>query len=130
MSIPGCAVARTQGFFYAGHRSMNKQRLRKAWMGMVVICVLAGSVAAQDSDLGLDKYVGKYPDKRFLALPAVPAPLARWLGRRLKPFLARFQVLTLIDRVSDEVVAQGCVRHNCANEQAAFSIDVKTGAAT
>jgi len=99
-------------------------------MGMVVICLLAGGAAAQDRDLRLDKYVGKYPDKQFLALAAVHDPLARLLGRRLKPFLDRFQVLTPIDKVSDDVVAQGCVRHNCANEQAAFAVDLNTGAAT
>src|SRR5258708_1400270 len=110
---------------------MNKQRLRIAWIGMAVICVLAGGASAEDRDLRLDGYVGKYPDKQFLALAAVHDPLARLLGRRLKPFLARFQVLlTPIDKLSDDVVAQGCVRHNCANEQAAFTIDLNTGEAT
>jgi hypothetical protein len=109
---------------------MNKQRLRMSWIGMALICLLAGSAAGQYRDLSLDQYVGKYPDKQFLALAAVHDPLTRLLGRRLKPFLARFQVLTPIDKVSDDVVAQGCVRHNCTNEQAAFAINLNTGAAT
>jgi hypothetical protein len=97
---------------------------------MAVLCLLAGSAAARDRDPSLDKYVGRYPDKQFLALAAVHDPLARLMGHRLKQFLARFQVLTPIDKVSDDLVAEGCVRHNCANEQAAFAIDLNTGAAT
>lgn len=97
---------------------------------MMVAGLMAAGAAAQYQSPGLDKYVGRYPDHRFMALPAVHDPLASLLGERLGRFLKRFQVLSPIDKVSNEVVAQGCVRHHCANEQAAFAIDLDTGAAT
>lgn len=97
---------------------------------MMIAALMAAGAAAQTHSPGLDKYVGHYPDHQFMALPAVHDPLARLLGARLRPFLKRFQVLSPIDKVSNEVVAEGCVRHNCANEQAAFAIDLDTGEAT
>lgn len=107
---------------------MKVRRLWKVCGHLALVCLLAGAAAAQERDLGLDRYVGKSPDKQFLALPAVHDPLARLLGDRLEPFLSRFQVLRPIDRVSRDIVAQGCVRNNCAAEQAAFAIDLDTGA--
>lgn len=97
---------------------------------MLVAALMASGAAAQNQSPGLDQYVGRYPDHQFMALPAVHEPLARLLGERLGRFLKRFQVLTPIDKVSNNVVAEGCVRHNCVNEQAAFVIDLDTGEAT
>jgi hypothetical protein len=94
---------------------------------LAFVCLLAGAAAAQERALGLDRYIGKLPDKQFLSVPAVHNPLARLLGDRLDSFLARFQQLTPIDHVSNDIVAEGCVRDNCANEQVAFSIDLDTG---
>ncbi len=108
---------------------MRTRQLWKACTHLALACLLAGAAAAQERDLGLKRYVGKFPDKQFLALPAVHDPMARLLGDRLEPFLSRFQVLTPIDQVSRDIVAQGCVRNKCAAEQAAFTIDLVTGAA-
>ncbi|HEY2107323.1 MAG TPA: hypothetical protein VGH29_16100 [Candidatus Binataceae bacterium] len=107
---------------------MKTGQLWKACAYLALACLMAGAAAAQERDLGLDRYVGKSPDQQFLALPAVHDPLARLLGDRLKPFLSRFQVTTPIDQVSRDIVAQGCVRDNCKAEQAAFAIDLDTGA--
>lgn len=104
-------------------------RLWKGCACLALACLLAGAAAAQDRDLKLDRYVGKYPDKQFMALPAVHDPLARLMGDRLEAFLGRFEVLRPIDRVARDIVAQGCVRNDCAAEQAAFSIDLDTGEA-
>jgi hypothetical protein len=101
-----------------------------ACAAMMMAGLMAAGAAAQDHSPTLDKYVGQYPDHRFLALPAVHGPLARLLGGRIGPFLKRFQVLRPIDKVSNDVVAEGCVRQNCAAEQAAFAIDLDTGEAT
>lgn len=105
-------------------------RLWKGCACLALACLLAGMAAAQERDLKLDRYVGKYPDKQFMALAAVHDPLARLMGDRLEAFLARFEELRRIDRVSRDIVAQGCVRNDCAAEQAAFSIDLDTGEAT
>lgn len=121
-------MARNRGFFYPGV-NMNTRRLRKAGAGLALACLLASAAIAQERDLGLDKYVGKYPNKQFMALRVVHDPLARLMGDKLDAFVARFQVLTPIDRVSRDIVAAGCVKHNCAAEQAAFAIDLDTGAA-
>jgi hypothetical protein len=107
---------------------MNKG-LWKVGAGLAVAWLLASAPAAmaQERDLGLDRYIGKHPDQRFLALPAVHDALARLLGDKLNPFLARFQLTDPIDQVSRDIVASGCVRHECAGEQAAFTIDLDTG---
>ncbi|HKD68734.1 MAG TPA: hypothetical protein VKB84_17965 [Candidatus Binataceae bacterium] len=106
---------------------MKTRRLWKVCAQIVLACLMAAAAAAKERDLKLDQYVGKYPDRQFLALPAVRDPLARLLGKRLGPFLDRFQVTTPIDRVARDIVAEGCVRHNCGAEQAAFSVDLDTG---
>jgi hypothetical protein len=99
-------------------------------LGLCAIVLVAAAMApAQERDLGLDKYIGKYPDKQFMALPAVHDPLKRLLGDRLDSFLGRFQVLTPIDRIARDIVAAGCVQHDCAAEQVAFAIDLDTGEA-
>jgi hypothetical protein len=108
---------------------MKTRRLWKVCAHLTLACLIAGAAAAQEHDLSLERYVGKSPDRQFLALPAVHDPLARLLGHRLQTFLSRLQVVTPIDRVSRDIVAQGCVRDNCAAEQAAFTIDLDTGAA-
>jgi len=108
---------------------MKTRRLWKVCAYLVVAGLLAGAAAAQERDLKLDRYVGKYPDKQFMALRAVHDPLAKLMGDRLEPFLGRFQVLTPIGRVSRDIVAQGCVRDKCASEQAAFTIDLDSGEA-
>jgi hypothetical protein len=102
-------------------------RLWQVWGCVALASMLAGVAMAQEHDLKLDQYVGKYPDKQFLVLPAVHDPLARLMGGRLDAFVSRFQVTTPIERVSRDIVAEGCVQHNCAAEQAAFSIDLDTG---
>ncbi len=99
------------------------------WMAAAAAILAAVAAIAQDRDLGLDRYIGKNPDRQFLSLPAVHDPLARLLGDRLNAFLDRFQVVTPIDQVGRDIVAQGCVRDRCAAEQSAFAIDLDTGAA-
>ncbi len=109
---------------------MTWQRLRTTCAAMIIAALIAAGAAAQNHSLGLDQYLGHHPDHQFMALPAVHDPLARLLGERLGRFLKRFQVLSPIDKVSNDVVAEGCVRHNCAFELAAFAIDLDTGEAT
>jgi hypothetical protein len=108
---------------------MNTRRLWKVGAGLALAWLLASGAAtmAQERDLGLDKYVGKHPDKQFMALPAVHDSLGRLLGDKLNAFVARFQVTTPIDRIARDIVAAGCVKHKCASEQAAFAIDLDTG---
>jgi hypothetical protein len=108
---------------------MKTSRLWKVGAATALVCLMTGAAAAQGRDMRLEWYVGKEPDKQFMALPAVHDPLARLLGERLDKFLNRFQELTPIDQVSRDVVAQGCVRDKCRNEQAAFAIDLDTGEA-
>jgi hypothetical protein len=108
---------------------MIRQRLRTAGVAMVIAGLMAAAAAHSQSP-ALDKYVGQYPDHKFMALPAVHGPLVRLLGNRLGRFLKRFQVLTPIDKVSNDIVAEGCVRHYCADEQVAFAIDLSSGEAT
>lgn len=108
---------------------MKIGKLCKAGAALLLVSLLAHGALAQERDLGLDKYVGKYPDKQFMALPAVHDALARLMGDKLDAFIARFQVLTPIGRVSRDIVAAGCVKHNCAAEQAAFTIDLDSGRA-
>jgi hypothetical protein len=96
-------------------------------MAAAMLALLAGGAAAQDRDVDLSKYVGKYPDRQFLALPAVHDPLAKLLGQGVGPFLARFQVLSPMEMDGRDLVASGCVQHNCGPEQSAFTIDLDTG---
>jgi len=125
--IPGCAEPRNRGFFYSGDWRMN--RLWKTAVCAAVVCAIGAGAAAQERDPGLAQYVGRMPDQHFLALPAVHDPLAALMGDRLDAFLRRFQVVEPIDRVARDIVAQGCVRGQCAAEQAAFAIDLDTGQA-
>jgi hypothetical protein len=106
---------------------MNRSGLWKTAVWTVVVCAISAGAAAQERDLGLAQYVGKMPDQHFLALPAVHQPLSTLMGDRLDAFLKRFQVVEPIDRVGRDIVAQGCVRGQCAAEQAAFAIDLDTG---
>jgi len=106
---------------------MKTLRWWKAGALLALVCLIAGAAAAQERDLKLDRWVGKYPEKEFLSLPAVHDPLAHLMGDRLKRFLSRFQVVTPIDRVARDIVAAGCVRHDCADEQVAFALDLDTG---
>jgi hypothetical protein len=108
---------------------MKTRRLWKGCAHLAVACLMAGAAAAQENYLSLDRWVGMQPNAQFMALPAVHGPLTRLLGDRLDQFLSRFQVVTPIDRVSRDIVAQGCVRDHCAAEQAAFAIDLDTGEA-
>ncbi len=96
---------------------------------MALACALAGAAVAQENYLSLDRWVGTPPNAQFMALPEVHTALSRLLGDGLDRFLSRFQAVTPIDRVSRDIVAQGCVRNNCAAEQAAFTIDLDTGEA-
>ena len=107
---------------------MKTRRWWKVWAPVALAGLLTGAAAAQERDLGLDRYVGKLPDQQFLALPAVHGPLARLLGKRLEAFLGRFQVVRPIGQVARDIVAEGCVRGDCVAEQAAFAIDLDTGA--
>jgi hypothetical protein len=106
------------------------RRLSKAGAYLALVCLLAGAAAAQEGDLRLDRYVGKLPDQQFLSLPPVRDPLARLLGERLNSFLTRFQQIRPIGQISRDIVAEGCVRDNCANEQVAFAINLDTGQAS
>ncbi len=110
---------------------MKRQRLwtQTAHL-LLLLCLLAGAAAAQENYLSLDKWVGKMPDRQFLALPAVHGALSSLLGDGLERFLGSFQQVTPIDRVSRDIVAQGCARNNCKAEQAAFAIDLDTGEAS
>jgi hypothetical protein len=122
-------MTRNRGFFYAGTSSMRTRRLWKICAPLALACLIAGAAAAQDRNLRLDRYVGKMPDKQFLGLPAVRDPLTRLLRDRTKSFLARFQEVVPIGQVSRDLVVEGCVRNNCVNEQAAFTIGLDTGQA-
>lgn len=106
---------------------MNKRQLWKVGAGLALAGMLAGAAVAQERDLGLDKYMGRHPDKQFMALPVVHDPLARLLGNKLGAFMARFQVTKPIDKIGRDLVAAGCVKDKCAAEQVAFAIDLDTG---
>ncbi len=127
---PRLRRAAQPGIFLSGAWNMKKKRWWTAGASVAFAGLVAVTVAAQERDLSLDRYVGKSPDQQFLKLPAVHDPLASLMGDRLGPFLGRFQVVTPIDRVSRDIVAQGCVKDNCAAEQAAFAIDLDTGEAS
>jgi hypothetical protein len=106
---------------------MNRWRLEKAGLCLVLVCLVAGGATAQERDPGLEQYVGTKPDAHFFALPAVHDPLAALMGDRLDAFLRRFQVVRPIDKVARDIVAEGCVRNQCTSEQAAFAIDLDSG---
>jgi hypothetical protein len=112
-------------------RVVSRMKTHRLWLHLalcaILLAVVAGTAKAQPRDLGLDQYVGKYPDKEFMALPVVHDPLKRLLGDRFDTFMSRFQRLTAIDLVGRDIVAAGCVRHDCAAEQVAFAIDLDTG---
>jgi len=108
---------------------MNTRRLWKVGAGLALAWLLASGAAtmAQERDLGLDQYMGKHPDKQFMALPVVHDSLTRLLGDKLNSFMSRFQVTDRIDQIGRDLVAAGCVKHKCAAEQVAFAIDLDTG---
>jgi hypothetical protein len=106
---------------------MNRWKLGKIVFGLALACAIAGSGAAQERDLGLEQYVGKIPDRQFYNLPAVHDPLLAVMDGHLDAFLKRFQVVQPIGKVGRDLVAEGCVRNECADEQAAFAIDLDSG---
>jgi hypothetical protein len=92
-----------------------------------VFYLLVAGAAARDRDVDLDKYVGKHPDRQFLALTAVHDPLAKLLGKRLDKFLRALEVTAPMEQVGRDLVASGCMAHNCTVEQSAFAIDLDSG---
>jgi len=99
--------------------------------GLIAACLLLGAFAAtavaQDKYATLSRYSGKYPDSRFFALPEVAQPLHRLLGGNVTDFRSLFQVKFPLGMVGTDLVAEGCVRHECAERRAAFAIDLQTG---
>ncbi|HLH76930.1 MAG TPA: hypothetical protein VKV28_09025 [Candidatus Binataceae bacterium] len=96
--------------------------------GMVTLMLGLGPVEkAQPAPPQLSGYAGRLPDSQFLNLPAVNRPLHELLGARYTAFRNRFQVLFPIGLVGRDLVAEACVRSQCATRRAAFALDLDTG---
>jgi hypothetical protein len=75
----------------------------------------------------LRKYVGTYPFEKFLRLPQIKVPLEGVLGGHLEELKSRFDVVVPIEMVARDLFVSGCRAHDCADNNACFSINVDTG---
>ena len=104
---------------------------RRRWIvagAWTLMLGLSGLVMAQQAAHSpLSAYAGRLPDAQFLNLPAVNQPLHNLLGPRYTGFRNRFQVLFPIGLVGRDLVAEACVRSQCASHRAAFALDLDTG---
>jgi|GEM_PF-5723606 hypothetical protein len=103
---------------------------RRRWIvaGVMALTLGLGPVAkAQTAHPPLSAYAGRLPDSKFLDLPGVNQPLHKLLGSRYTAFRSRFQVLFPIGLVGRDLVAEACVRSQCANHRVAFALDLDTG---
>ena len=74
------------------------------------------------------KYVGKYPNDLFRAVPSVKTRLRQLLGANYPAFNDRMQVQTPIEKDEDTIVMRGCMAHLCTIDEAILVIDINDGA--
>jgi hypothetical protein len=77
-----------------------------------------------------DKKTGDYHKFKvgFFALPEVKQPLDQLLNHKEFELLTKqYEVESPIKTIGEYVCAKNCRAHNCGNENAAFSVDVRDG---
>ena len=101
---------------------------------LLLLCFSSAAVA-QDRLGHLKSWAGKYPTSRkgkvttsFFGLPEVRTPLMRLLSRTDFNLLTKeYGVETPIKQIGDYLAVKVCRAHNCAAEQGAFAINLRTG---
>lgn len=102
---------------------------------LLLLC-LSSAAFAQNKPGNLKSWAGKYPTDRkgritrkFFGLPEVRTPLLRLLSRADFNLLTKeYAVEAPIKEIGDYLVAKVCRPHDCADEQASFAINLRTGA--
>ena len=110
--------------------NMNRRRLWKAGAGLALACLLASAADGAGARPGSGQI--RRQVSQTSSSWRCPRFTIRWpacWATAWTRFVARFQVLTPIDRCRRDIVARDACKHNCAAEQAAFAIDLDTGAA-
>jgi hypothetical protein len=110
---------------------------RKNLMLLLPLLFLSfSSVAVAQDSLGhLKSWAGKYPTEKkgrvttkFFGLPEIRTPLLRLLNREDFNLLTNeYAVEAPIKLIGDYLAVKVCRPHNCADEQAGFAINLRTG---
>ena len=110
---------------------------RKSLAALALLVIFVGGTTAAAQRLShLRSWAGKYPTqgrgrakRSFFRLPAVQSPLARTLNRKDFNLLTRvYAVETPIKELGDYLAVKVCMPHDCDTSQAAFAINLRTGA--
>jgi len=107
---------------------VSESPMANAWRGSftVVVEILPRRQSTPESS-SLERYVGKYPNELFRAVPSVRTRLRQLLGTNYKAFTDRMQVETPIEKDGDTIVMRGCMAHSCTIEEAILVIDLNDG---
>jgi len=100
----------------------------------MLLCFSSIAVA-QDSLGHLKSWAGKYPTEKkgrvttkFFSLPEIRTPLLHLLSRADFDLLTKeYAVEAPIKLMGDYLAVKVCRPHNCADEQAGFAINLRTG---
>src|SRR5260370_21918390 len=109
---------------------------RRKLIGLGPLLLLCfSSVAVAQNSLGhLKSWAGKYPTEKngrvttkFFGLPEIRAPLLRLLSRADFDLLTKeYTVEAPIKLIGDYLAVKVCRPHTCADEQAWFTINLRT----
>ena len=96
-------------------------------MRTVVLIVLSFlAVSAEASSLDLTNWVRAYPDQRFFNAPEIKKPLKKMLTPdQWKRLTETYSVMSQIQLIQDNLVAECCMPHDCPGENAMLVIDLK-----
>ncbi len=103
-------------------------------VSLMLLCFSSVAVA-QDSLGHLKSWAGKYPTEKkgrvttkFFSLPEIRTPLLHLLSRADFDLLTKEYALEApIKLIGDYLAVKVCRPHNCADEQAGFAINLRTG---
>lgn len=107
---------------------VSESQMAEPWRGnfTVKIEILPRGVSSPEPS-NYEKYVGKYPNDLFRAVPSVKTRVRQLLGANYQSFNDRMQVQTPIEKDGDTIVMRGCMAHLCTIDEAILVIDLNDG---
>jgi len=104
---------------------VSESQMGEPWHGSFTlkIEILARGGSSRDPS-DYEKFVGKYPNDLFRAVPSVKTRLRQLLGANYQAFNDRMQVQTPIEKDGNTIVMRGCMAHLCTIDEAILVIDL------
>lgn len=107
---------------------VSESQMGEPWHGSFTLKIeILPQGASNPEPSDYEKYVGKYPNDLFRAVPSVRTRLRQLLGTNYQAFNDRMQVQTPIEKDEETVVMRGCMAHLCTIDEAILVIDVNDG---